>query len=75
MTFVGHLITPEGISFTDEKKNGVKEISLPETMGALKKMLGVANYFRNHVKNLSIMIKPLERMIKPFIFSFIQMKG
>jgi hypothetical protein len=34
--YVGHLITPEGITFTRKRIDGVLEIPLPETQKGLK---------------------------------------
>ena len=51
--FVGHEITHDGVQFSGKKKSGVQDIPLPQTKGDLKKFLGLANYFRDHVENHS----------------------
>ena len=53
------LITTDGISFSKHKLNGVKEIPILITKGDLKKFLGAANYFRDHVRNHSLLAHPL----------------
>ena len=63
MEFVGHEFTHDGVQFSEKKKNGVGEIPLPSTKGDLKKFLGVANYFRTHVKNHSIYAQPLQTLM------------
>ena len=63
MEFIGHEITHEGIHFSKKKLNGVQNIPRPATKGELKKFLGVANYFRSHVKNHSILAHPLQSLL------------
>ena len=41
----------------------MQNIPLPATKGELKKFLGVANYFRSHVKNHSILAQPLQTLL------------
>ena len=67
MEFVGHIITKEGISFSSKKTNGVRDIPLPISKGDLKKFLGVANYFRDHIQNHSIIAKPLNDMLPMYV--------
>ena len=61
--FAGHEITTDGISFSKHKLNGVKEIPIPITKGDLKKFLGVANYFRDHVRTHSLLAHPLVALL------------
>ena len=63
MEFVGHVITPTGITFSPKKLNGIAEIPIPITKGDLKKFIGVANYFRDHVKGHSDMSKAMHDML------------
>ncbi len=39
---------------------------LLEKQKHLKSFLGLVNYFRDHVKRLSTMIKPLNEMVNPY---------
>ena len=54
MEFVGHEFTHDGIQLSKNKKNGVNNTPIPTTKGDLKKFLGIANYFRDHVRSLNI---------------------
>ena len=63
MEFVGHEFTHDGIQFSKSKKNGVNDIPVPTTKGDLKKFLGVANYFRDHVRNHSMLAQPLQLLL------------
>lgn len=48
---VGHILDATGISFSDKKRNGVKEFPLPQNAKQLHSFLGLANYFRSHVRH------------------------
>ena len=59
--YTGHVIDETGLSFTDKKLSGVKAFPIPDTQKQLKSFLGLANYFRDHVRNLSIIVQPLQQ--------------
>ena len=50
--YVGHLISAESTSFTEEKRLKVLNFPLPQTKKALLQFLGLGNYFRDHVPNI-----------------------
>jgi hypothetical protein len=62
--FVGHKIDSNGLSFTQEKRKKLLDLALPVTVRDLQTFLGMANYFRDHVKNHSIIAKPLHDLIQ-----------
>ena len=43
--YVGHLISAEGTSFTDEKRLKVLNFPLPQSKKALLQFLGLGNYY------------------------------
>ena len=61
--YTGHVIDETGLSFTDKKLSGVKAFPIPDTQKQLKSFLGLANYFRDHVRNLSIIVQPLQQLL------------
>ena len=61
--FVGHEFTHDGIQFYKNKNNGVNNIPIPTIKGDLKKFLGIANYFRDHVRNHSMLAQPLQLLL------------
>ncbi len=61
--YVGHVVSSEGTSFTDEKRLKVLDFPLPDTHRGLLMFIGLANYFRDHVPNITEMLKPLGDMI------------
>ncbi len=67
VTFVGHSIGANGIHFSRDKLDGITNIVKPITQGGLKTFLGMANYFRDHVKNQhSLLVRPLNRMLTQY---------
>ena len=58
--FVGHIISSKGLRFSEEKLSGVRNFPRPAVKRQLKSFLGLASYFRGHVRNFSIIAKPLQ---------------
>ena len=56
-------INKEGLSFSDEKRGEVLEFPLPTTQKTMKQFLILANYFRDHVENHSMITQPLQAMV------------
>ena len=61
--YLGHTINREGTGFTPEKLRQVLDFPKPKTEGEVRSFLGLANFFREHVKNHSLLAKPLQDMI------------
>ena len=66
VTYVGHTINSEGIHFSRSKIEGIMNIPLPNTQGGLKSFLGMANFFRDHVRGFAIKAQPLYRMLQGY---------
>lgn len=49
LTFLGHLVTPQGLKPLPEKVDAVRQYKLPETVSALRKFLGFINFYRRFV--------------------------
>ena len=64
--YVGHTINHEGIHFSREKLDGIINIPHPKTMKQLKSFLGLANYFREHVRDHSNIVHPLNNLLKGY---------
>ena len=63
--FVGHTINGKTgqIHFTRDKLDRVRDFPRPKTKGELKQFIGLANYFRAHVKDLSMTTHPLDQTL------------
>jgi hypothetical protein len=57
------MIDEHGLSFSEEKLREVLDFPLPTTHKVMKSFLGLANYFRDHVKDHSTLVKPLQDMV------------
>ena len=64
--YVGHTINGDGIHFTRDKLDSVLNFELPKTQKALFSFLGFVNYFRDHIRNFSILTKPLYTYIRNY---------
>jgi hypothetical protein len=60
------VIDSTGLRFTDDKLDGIREFALPRTKKTLKSFLGLANFFRDHVKNHSMLAKPLQDLVEGY---------
>ena len=49
--YVGHTLSLDGMTFSDEKRYGVYSTQRPETDKQLRSFLGLTNYFRDNVKD------------------------
>ena len=49
--YLGHVINSQGKTFSREKINTAIQLDKPVTREQLKSFLGLANYFRNHIRN------------------------
>jgi hypothetical protein len=64
--FVGHTISKEGVSFSREKLQEVLDFPRPVTQQQLRQFIGLANYYRDHVRNHSDKARPLIQMFKDY---------
>ena len=61
--FLGRVLSQDGITISEERKLAVASIPRPNSMTRLRSFLGLANYFRQFVKNYSIVVAPLNRLL------------
>ena len=64
--YVGHTINSGGLHFTRGKLDSVLKFPRPETKKQLKSFLGLANYFRDHIRNHSIRVHPLQELVNHY---------
>lgn len=61
--FLGHTITQDGISPLQSKCEVIREFPLPADQRALRRFLGMINYYRRFIPNCARLLAPLHRMI------------
>jgi hypothetical protein len=64
--YVGHTISKHGLHFTRDKLDSVLNFPRPENMKSVKSFLGLANYFRDHIKNHSTRVQPLQDLVEGY---------
>ena len=64
--FVGHTITKEGVCFSKEKIAHVIEFPTPVCQKDVKSFIGLANYFRDHLRGHSQQTRALEELVKDY---------
>jgi hypothetical protein len=61
--YVGHTIDNEGLSFSKEKIDKVLNTPPPKYVKELMSFLGLASYFREHILNHAMLVKPMQDML------------
>ena len=64
--YVGHVINVEGRTFTRDKLDSVVNFPQPKSQKEMKSFLGLANYFRLHIRNHTEVVAPLEATVNPY---------
>jgi hypothetical protein len=64
--FVGHQIDATGMKFIKDKLDKATGFPLQSTMKQLRSFLGLANYFRDHVRNHSVIAQPLQQFLSGY---------
>ena len=62
--FLGLVTGEEGVKIQEEKVAGVLEWSRPKTVKEVQKFLGLANYYRQFVKDFAKLAKLLHRLVR-----------
>ncbi len=63
---MGHILKVDGVHFSAKKRGKVLNFPLPRRQKQPKSFLGLVNYFRDHVENLSVLGVPLNDMTIPY---------
>ena len=56
---LGYQLNDEGVTLTNEKKQGLLDIAEPRNVATLRSFNGLANYFRPFIQGFATMMKPL----------------
>jgi hypothetical protein len=64
--YVGHMINKDGMTFSEDKLREVLDFPKPITHHGMKSFLGLANYFRDHIRNHSTLVQPLQEMVSDY---------
>lgn len=64
VTYLGHVITKDGVKPDPQKVEAVRKFPRPRTPRNIKQFLGLAGYYRKFIKDFSIIAKPLSYLLK-----------
>lgn len=59
VSYLGHLISDQGVAPNPEKIKSVSEFPIPKTDKNIKQFLGLCGYYRKFVKDFSKLAIPL----------------
>ncbi len=63
-SFLGYVISQDGVSMDDKKVQAVLDWPQPQTVKELQRFLGFANFYRRFIRNFSSIASPLTAMTK-----------
>ena len=64
MTFLGRLVSPQGVTITNHAKEVISKWKEPSTLKELQSFLGFANFHRSFIKNFSGVAAPMFAVLK-----------
>ncbi|KAG1956953.1 retrotransposable element [Pimephales promelas] len=64
ISFLGYIISQEGVAMDEKKVQGVVDWPLPQTIKELQRFLGFANFYRRFIRNFSLIAAPLTALTK-----------
>ncbi|XP_052478455.1 uncharacterized mitochondrial protein AtMg00860-like [Gossypium raimondii] len=63
VTFLGHVISAEGIRVDPRKVEAVLDWKQPKTISEIHSFLGLAGYYRRFVEGFSLIVAPLTKLL------------
>jgi hypothetical protein len=64
ITFLGYIISAEGVTMDDSKVRSVVNWPQPTTVKEMQRFLGFANFYRRFIRNFSITAAPLTSLLR-----------
>ena len=62
VTYLGHVVSAQGITPDPDKTDRVNRWLTPQSAKEVQQFLGLANYYRRFIKNFASVAKPLHRL-------------
>jgi len=64
VTFLGRKLSKDGITVPEDTLKAIQDIAEPTSKTEMRSLIGLLSFFRNFVKNFSIVASPLYELIK-----------
>jgi hypothetical protein len=64
VTYLGHLVSANGVSQDASKIKAIKSFPLPQTVRDVRAFLGLAGYYRTFIQNFAALSKPLTQLTR-----------
>ncbi|GBG84341.1 hypothetical protein CBR_g38312 [Chara braunii] len=64
ISFLGHVVTDEGLKPEPQKVTAVRDVSVPMTITQIRAFLGTASYYRRFIKGFAAIAGPLTNLLK-----------
>ncbi|KAL0154021.1 hypothetical protein M9458_050680 [Cirrhinus mrigala] len=64
ISFLGYIVSPEGVAMDESKVTAVRDWPRPKTLKELQRFLGFSNFYRRFIRSFSSVASPLTSMIK-----------
>lgn len=64
MSYLGNIISGEGVSINEDKIEAMLQCSQPKSIKELRGFLGLTGYYRRFIKNFALISKPLTNLLK-----------
>jgi len=58
------VLSSEGVYPTEKNIEAIKQFPRPTTVKEAKRFLGLANFYRRHIRNMGMISKPLRALTK-----------
>ncbi|XP_055837929.1 uncharacterized protein LOC129906276 [Episyrphus balteatus] len=64
LKYLGYVVSDQGISTDPDKISAVRELNAPRNVRELRRVLGIASWYRRFIKSFSVIATPLTQLLK-----------
>ena len=65
MTYLGHVVSQDGVATDPEKVSAVADWPVPNNLKELQAFVGTAGYYRQYVESFASKARPLTKLNNP----------